>query len=147
MKLFPSFSFIYGKLQSSKLLLLSSAYFLQHIAKIDSSVSGFVGKFWQSKSCPAITNLFQAQVSLSNRWSQSIFLLFCEWLSHFYATIVTLHGKYVTYKTCQHQFPISFKDLINGIVFCFLGGKTGIRFFWVFLFMAGLVSKSSLVNI
>ena len=73
-------------------------YFLVHIffgmlQEMTVLITGFVGRFWQSKSCPAITNPFQAQVAPSNRWSEFIFLLFCEWLSHFYATVVTLHGK------------------------------------------------------
>jgi len=128
MKLFLSFPLKYGKLQSSKPLLPSSACFLCPVEKITVLIIGFVGRFWQSRSCPAITNPFQAQLAPSNRWNGFIFLLVCEWLSHFYATLVTLHGKYVTYKTCWHEFLFSFIALINGIAFCFQGGKTGIRF-------------------
>lgn len=111
----------------------SLCYFLMCIffgilQKMTVLITGFVGRFWQSKSCPAITNPFQAHIVPSNRWSEFIFLLFCEWLSHFCATIATLYGKYVTYRTCWHEFLISFIALINGITLCFQGGKTGIRF-------------------
>lgn len=112
-------------------------YFLVHIffdilQKMSVLITGFVGRFWQSKFCPAITNPFQAQVVPSNRWRKFIFLLFLEWLSNFYATILTLHGKYVTDKTCWREFLISFTALISGRALCFQGGKTGISFSWSF---------------
>lgn len=87
-------------------------------------ITVFLGRFWQSKSCPAITNPFQAQVASLSKLSE----FFSCWLSHFFVTAETLHGKYVVYKACWHEFLISFIALINRIALWIQGGKTGIRF-------------------